>query len=1193
MATRHTFSTTRWGMQWIDALENIDRDTNRLQRGRRYANNESVKSISVDQTTIQAKVKGSRPSPYVVKIKLVQFDKNSKQQLKNLILENPSILSQLTLGKLPEELEMILKDNQIPLYPTKWKDIHAECSCPDYANPCKHIAAVYYLIAREIDKNPFLLFNLKGIETKELTGIKENVGYTKKQVPFSNYYLNISKAKYLNIAYSDIDLSLKETDVEPIFSLLPSKPTFYLNSDFKALLKKAYRFASIIVNHKMIDENYDQSLKKSEIRLLYMNSKPYFFICTNKNPESLGLSPKAELTQIKIPINDMSNNKIHLVQYIGYIVSIKEAVNFFRTIPIQFNETDSSPSFRFMSFLVGFCVSIVRTSSYLPDTVWNTDESFTIVYEVHSRINPIQSIWTNIGMQMPSYFGFVPDEKKLLNLDGVKKLIPLFIKSILEDSLSLEFPIYEDKLLNTFFSLDGEFTPEKFEEKLIGKSVNDWIEHITTIRGDIAPVLKLDFANDEHFDLSIEIENRKNPMDLRIPLSKIFEDQKKFYNFSANELRINISRQLSIVGEFIPEVKEILNTKGRLSKTLDSILTMTYLTKHSEKLDLLGITFIIPKELKNLIKPKPIMKISASSNNQISFMNLDSILDFSYGVSLGDKLISVAEFKNLLKKAEGLIRFKGEYLLIDPEEAKKILEKLSKPNPLTNKMDILRMILTESNGGFDIRLEKNLKVLLENLTKEEKVSIPVQLNANLRPYQIRGYQWIYSNIQRGFGVCIADDMGLGKTVQVIAVLQKMKEDSLSNVRTLIVCPTTLIGNWKKETERFAPNLKVSIYHGTERSLKSMDYDLMITSYGMVRRDLSKFKSIDWNTLVLDEAQNIKNNETDQTKSVKTLNSKYYITMTGTPVENRLLELWSIFDFLNKGYLKDPKWFKENYSIPIERYRDKSSIQKLKQATSPFILRRLKTDKTIIDDLPDKIISNEYCYLSKEQTALYEAITKKMLNKIMSSSEQEKGMIVLQLITYLKQICNHPVQYSKNGSPKITLSGKAEKLIELLSKIQANQEKVLIFTQYKEMGDLLSQMIQEELNEESLFFHGSLTRMGRDKLIEKFKVNPDNKILIISLKAGGTGLNLVNANHVIHYDLWWNPAVEAQATDRAFRIGQTKNVNVHRLISIGTVEEKIDALMQNKKELADLTINVGENWIGQMSKTELKKLFELG
>jgi len=368
--------------------------------------------------------------------------------------------------------------------------------------------------------------------------------------------------------------------------------------------------------------------------------------------------------------------------------------------------------------------------------------------------------------------------------------------------------------------------------------------------------------------------------------------------------------------------------------------------------------------------------------------------------------------------------------------------------------------------------------------------------------------------------------------------------------------------------------------------------VMITTYGVVRSEGAKLQKKKWLVVVIDESQNIKNPGTGQTKAIKKLKAPVKIAMSGTPVENRLSDYWSVFDFVNKGYLNNLRKFKENYAIPIEADRDQKKLDNFRKITEPFILRRLKSDKSIIKDLPDKIEKDQYCHLTKEQTAIYENVIETTMKAVEGAEGIARKGAVLKLITALKQVCNHPKHFLKKGKSDPELSGKTTLLFSLLRQILDNGEKTLIFTQYQEMGKMLVEMLGEEFGLEVPFLHGGVSRKKRDEMVEDFQNNRTTRVMILSLKAGGTGLNLTAASNVIHYDLWWNPAVEAQATDRAYRIGQTRNVMVHRFITQGTFEEKINQLLLNKKELANLAVSTGEKWIGDMSNGELRELVKL-
>jgi non-specific serine/threonine protein kinase len=478
---------------------------------------------------------------------------------------------------------------------------------------------------------------------------------------------------------------------------------------------------------------------------------------------------------------------------------------------------------------------------------------------------------------------------------------------------------------------------------------------------------------------------------------------------------------------------------------------------------------------------------------------------------------------------------------------------------------------------------------MQNPVKAEKGSIPKTFKATLRHYQEVGFNWLRFMNGYGFGALLADDMGLGKTVQMLALLDSLRT---KKAKTLLVIPASLIANWKRETEKFAPEIKFKILHGKENSIDIKKTDLFITTYGMAVR-LEELKKINWDLLILDEAQAIKNSETKQTKAIKQLTAKSRVAMTGTPIENSLSDLWSVFDFLNKGMLFSQKRFAE---FAKELKNESQGYEKLRNIVSPFILRRLKTDKKIISDLPDKIESKQFVTLSAKQAVLYKELVDH-LAKVLAEKELEgierQGLILTSIIK-LKQICNHPAHYLGNGDFTPKYSGKFEMLAEICETIYEKRERALVFTQFKEMTEPLCNFLEGVFKKKGLVLHGGTAVKNRGGLVEKFNGEEYVPYMVLSLKAGGVGLNLTAANHIIHFDRWWNPAVENQATDRAFRIGQTRNVNVHKFIASGTVEDKIDAILESKQNLANeiITNSSGEKIITEMSNKELLNLLKL-
>ncbi|MGF1497504.1 MAG: SNF2-related protein, partial [Elainellaceae cyanobacterium] len=507
-----------------------------------------------------------------------------------------------------------------------------------------------------------------------------------------------------------------------------------------------------------------------------------------------------------------------------------------------------------------------------------------------------------------------------------------------------------------------------------------------------------------------------------------------------------------------------------------------------------------------------------------------------------------------------------------------------------------------------------LQNLIETLTTGnqtvDNIPVPESFRGELRPYQLRGVSWLKFLVQWGLGACLADDMGLGKTIQLIALLLHLKETEALDKPTLLVCPTSVVGNWEREARRFAPDLRVRVHHGEGRSQgkafakEAAQTDLVITSYGLAQRDEKTLKGVEWQGVVLDEAQNIKNPDAKQSKAVRELESDFRIALTGTPVENRLSELWSIIDFLNPGYLGPRNFFQRRFAVPIERYGDTDSLQALRSLVQPFILRRLKTDRSIIQDLPLKQEMTIFCGLSEAQAEIYQQMVDESLAAIESSEGIQRRGMILALLTRLKQVCNHPVLVdSGNGkSPKgqlatspvfKALSGKLQRLEEMLDELLAEGDRALIFTQFAEWGKQMKTYLETQFGREVLFLYGSTSKNQREAMVDRFQNDPQGpRIFILSLKAGGVGLNLTRANHVFHFDRWWNPAVENQATDRAFRIGQTRNVQVHKFVCSGTLEERIHELIESKKALSDQVVGTGENWLTDFDSDQLRNLLLL-
>lgn len=596
-------------------------------------------------------------------------------------------------------------------------------------------------------------------------------------------------------------------------------------------------------------------------------------------------------------------------------------------------------------------------------------------------------------------------------------------------------------------------------------------------------------------------------------------------------------------------------------------------------------------------------------NNEPSKVGLDAIMDFTPTLLIGEEKLSEKELKQFLSMAEGLVQYKGKWVEINKAKLSQALEAFHMLKDRSNNGEItlreaMRMELQSdslvniSTGDIETTITNGQwlnsirNTLIDPLTMNQIDVVP-SFRAELRKYQKNGYHWLYQMSQLGFGACLADDMGLGKTVQMIAFLEYYRTHI--NGKVLLILPASLIGNWQREIEKFAPEMTYQILHNSagkaseELCLDSSVF-LSVTTYGMAVR-LEALQNRQWDILILDEAQAIKNPGTKQTKQIKKLSANMRIAMTGTPIENRLSDLWSLFDFLNQGLLGSAKEFTDFTKGLTD---NGTGYAKLRKMIQPFILRRLKTDKNIITDLPDKLEMNEYASLSKKQIVLYQKLVSQIEEKLQGAEGIERKGLVLSSIMKFKQICNHPDQYLGREEYVPESSGKFEQLRYICETIYEKKEKVLIFTQFREMTEPLSDYLKQIFHKEGLVLHGGTPVKIRSQMVERFNSEVYIPYMVLSLKAGGVGLNLTAANHVIHFDRWWNPAVENQATDRAFRIGQTKNVMVHKFITKGTIEEKIDAVIMEKQKLAgDILSSNGEQWITELNNEDLMKLFTLG
>lgn len=658
-----------------------------------------------------------------------------------------------------------------------------------------------------------------------------------------------------------------------------------------------------------------------------------------------------------------------------------------------------------------------------------------------------------------------------------------------------------------------------------------------------------------------------------------------------------------------------LQGKKGIADALTEEEAWLFLTDASETLLALGVEILLPSwwQAMKAANLKVKAKLKGTSSHRPSFVGLQAMLDYNWRFSMNGVELSEEEFNQLVEEKRRLVYIRGRWIKLDPGFVRQIQDFMKRAEKEgLHVRDLIEQELMNANEAEEetederafarvqIELNRQWKQMVKQLRDVKSIpmeTVPESFHGELRPYQILGMSWLLFLRQYGFGACLADDMGLGKTIQLLSYLLAVKEKEQGGA-ALIICPTSVLGNWQKEIERFAPDLKVYLHYGSNRLKESAfvnaasDSDIVLTSYGLSHLDFSEFEQVEWSTIAIDEAQNIKNANTKQSRAVRKLRGKHHIALTGTPMENRLSELWSIFDFTNHGFLGSLGQFQKRYVLPIEKDDAKEKVQELQALIRPFLLRRTKKDEEVALNLPDKQEQKEYCPLTAEQASLYEQLVRDTFAQLETLTGFERKGLILQLLGRLKQLCNHPALYLKEAKPKHVLdrSVKMEKLTELIEVVLEQEESCLIFTQYIEMGEMIRRVLKEQFAIEAPFLNGSVAKAKRDEMITRFQER-EFPVFILSLKAGGTGLNLTAANHVIHYDRWWNPAVENQATDRAYRIGQKRFVHVHKFISTGTLEEKIDAMLEKKQSLNDQIIQ-SDSWITELSTDELRDLIHL-
>jgi len=1170
------YGITPWGSWFIDVLDSYQMGA-RLERGRTYANTGRVLSLELNAGHAIAKVQGNyRPS---YRVEIIFPPLKEAEQAYRLIENDPPLLARIAAGELPESFLQKLKNKGIDLIPRRWREMKRSCNCPDNGDPCKHMAALYYIIAREIDADPHVLFRLRGMDLAARFG---NAAVHQIMPPFVVTFAAQDKSAHSRTVSKAPELEAIPHCGELINSLLPPAPPF-CEKDFAMVMAEFYHHCARYQAWESADEQNQAAAEHNFSRSVWT------VLCASPGP---GAEPVLQAEDI--------NGKIS--RY-----SVYDAFEHF----VRFSSEDGTASYVFLFYLFKFLNLVCTAGAFIP-YVLVENKTLKIIWRPFETLPPVFGMLKAVAEFCPASreYGILTTPVKFqINLASKHvnsmgrqtvsghSVVDLLASAFLNEFVRRRFLLFRGsssfgrrgqpcglsqgtgeeyrELLNLFFQ-GIKIDVSSPARRSLPTAINQWLS-----------VLHIDFSA-YRYSLTVKTVNAKqnstDDLQFALFMDVLTEQEEETHKTPLYKCKnLEILRAPTALSNYLPEIRELANhPKVRLGEAR----LVSFLDSAALLLTRLGIVVNLPKALARELKPRLVIKGSPAGGSLVRYLDLNTLQEFKWQVAIGDKVLTIEEFEKLVKEKRSMVRFRDGFVKMNPEEFSRLLKKAKDAAP--NYNDFLK-----AHFSGDTVLAFDVRETINNLFREQNFPIPKTLNAVLRPYQKRGYNWVCSLLFSGFGCILADDMGLGKTVQSIAALLRLKEEKLLgqvSFGCLVVAPAALLSNWEKELSRFAPSLNVSRYHGSRRVLDRKQ-DVLLTTYQTAVRDAEKLKKEAFSLLLVDEAHLMKNADTLLSRTVKQLRAKYRLALSGTPVENRLEDLRSLFDFILPGYLGDAAQFREQYRYPIEVMRNHEQAEYLRKITSPFLLRRLKTDKKIIKDLPEKIVANEYAVLEKEQAALYESVVAESIRKSEKIDPKERSSLIFSLVTSLKQICDHPRVFDKESPAVSSLSGKSQLLLTLLEEILANREKTLVFSQYVETLDCLERIIKKELGEAPLVYHGSLSQSTRTGIIDRFQNDPAARILLVSLKAGGLGLNLTAASRVIHYDLWYNPAVENQATDRAFRIGQKRAVFVHRFITKNSFEEKIDAIIANKQELADMTIASGESWIARMSHEELKTLFE--
>ncbi len=1141
-STRHTL----WGDKWRNAVE---------RSFPLYAKSEArAVDIKISGRTIDARVVDGSWSSQRTTVMLSRFSDGEESALMDALRKNAPLATSLARRLEPKETLDFVQGVGLKILPGFGMKFSAKCSC-GMRGMCIHAYAALFAVGRKIDRNPFALFAIRGLDMGLLAEECTQTSWEGElSVKRERRFLPDFADRFI---YGECEKSESSCDmVEFVQIRIP---------DVRKELLNAVVPGSVFEN-SLVDE-----YRKILLEIFSKNFERY-------------------------PEKPVDLEEARAVRYIG------KSRWMFGTVPLEWaldavsvegptGMSKADASARLLHLARKVSLEILNSGAVYPKLFAIDGKNARVFWLPLRSIPEVRKVLDALQAKIPPKFVRSEMESpRLFVKNSAEMLVIAILSTYVQGGVEKSFS--NDALYAFFGDATLDFSSSRASSDV--QEIEKWLSGYEMSEAPFLPVVNGADAGFGKIDVDLDFVDRQT--------GEVYPFSKLWIRDFPSERRSEVLRASLPIRNYIDGYDAYVSQKATDNIHLSGEGTVRFLNMAVPLFRVLGISLELPKGLERVVRGRVCPRIVRSEEKaRAGFSRLENLLQLDWSVLVGDHAIGGSAFLERYADFGGLLYDDGQYFYVEPEDAERLKDGLKNRFGIP-AIKVLQIALSGELEGISVDIAPEALAEIHRFKKESEgeIEVPPQIQATLRPYQKRGFAWMLGNSKLGFGSIIADDMGLGKTLQVITLLQQLKNDgALDEKKALVVVPSGLLQNWKRELGTFSPELRVSVYHGANRTLDCLEADVFLTTYGILRSDGKKLKDVKWQVIVIDEAQNIKNAGTAQTRAVKALSAHIRIAMSGTPVENRLMEFWSIMDFCNHGLFGSAKSFREEFEKPIQNLGNRHLAELFQKISAPFLLRRLKTDKSIIADLPEKLSQNDWASLSPEQAKLYRETYDRFMEKIQNldptdpGQRFERGTKILQLILALKKICNHPAQYLKNESISVGLSGKTELFIDILSAILDSDEKVLVFTQFTEMGTILEKIIQKELKTEPLFYHGGLSLAARESVITEFEADSSRRILILSLKAGGTGLNLTAASQVIHYDLWWNPAVEAQATDRAYRIGQNRCVVVHRLITKDTFEERIDAIIESKRKISEMTVSTGESWIAKLSDAELREVFTLG